>query len=70
MCPVSNLCERADDSLLFRIDRSVAWYFSLSLWERVGVRDPNVTEIFILMESLIQPSATFSRREKGVIGTA
>ncbi len=32
------------------------------------MRDPNITETFILMESLIRPSATFSRGEKGVIG--
>ena len=34
-------------------------FFSLSLWEWVGVREPMVHE------SLIRPSATFSQGEKG-----
>ncbi len=42
-------------------------FFSLSLWERVGVRDPNVIDALIWMETLNRPSATFSRREKGRI---
>ena len=66
---MSNSRGHADDSLPFQIDRGVVWYFSLSPWGRVGVKDPNVTETFVFMESLIRPSATFSRWEKGVIGS-